>query len=416
MNSMYNHNYILPYTNHSNLEPLVISSAKDFHLITKSGEKILDAQCGNINCNLGYSQHSISESIYRASLDLPFSRHNNGMLAEIGDNYSKRLASYFPHHNKFFFGTSGSDAIETAIRLSYMARLKQKSKKTKIITVKGSYHGSTWLTGAISDLGGLGQHLPDWPENIKVPTPFGNDGAATLEALCKLNTSDISCLVIEPFTYLSGVLESSKEFWQSLENWCINSDVYLILDECASGFHKTGKMFYYHKVGINPTFVCMSKSITAGYAPLSAVAILNHVWNIISEDWIVHGWTNSGTTIGLAAANASLNLYEQNSYNNQRLIDDFLQWLINEHDITATRSIGNFFAFEMKSRKWRRDVGVRFANVALKHNLQLTTFKYDAVARGLVPLNATESYFEELKEKVSLTINDKELLRSSIVN
>ena len=338
------------------------------------------------------------------------------MLAEIGDTYSKRLAKYFPNHSKFFFGTSGSDAIETAIRLSYMTRLKQKSKKTKIITVKGSYHGSTWLTGSISDLGGLGQHLPDWKDNIKLSSPFGNDGSLTIEELKKLDATEVSCVVIEPFTYLSGVLESSRDFWRSLEEWCINSDVYLILDECASGFHKTGSMFYYHKMGITPTFICMSKSITAGYAPLSAVAILNHVWNIICEDWIVHGWTNSGTTIGLAAANTSLSIYEQFNYDNQSMVDDFLSWLKEEHDITATRRIGNFFAFEMKSRKWRRDVGVRFADVALKHKLQLTTFKYDAVARGLIPLNATGDYFEELKEKVSLVINDKQLLRSSIVN
>jgi adenosylmethionine-8-amino-7-oxononanoate aminotransferase len=413
---MYNHNYVLPYTNHSNLEPLVITSAQDFHLITKSGERILDAQCGNINCNLGYSQHTISESIYKASLNLPFSRHNNGMLAEIGDNYSKRLSSYFPHHNKFFFGSSGSDAVETALRLSYMVRLKEKSRKTKIVTVRGSYHGSTWLTGAISDLGGLGQHLPEWPEGIKITSPFGCDGSITLSDLNALDANEISSIVIEPFTYLSGVLESSKEFWIALEKWCCENDVHLILDESASGFFKTGKPFYHNKIGIVPTFVCMTKSITAGYAPLSAVAILNHSWNIIKDDWIVHGWTNSGSIIGLAAADEALNLFENNSYNNESLILEFLEWLKTEHEITSTRNVGNFFAFEMKSRKWRRDVGVRFANVALKHNLQLTTFKYDAVARGLIPLNATESYFEELKEKVSLVVNDKDLLRSSIVN
>jgi adenosylmethionine-8-amino-7-oxononanoate aminotransferase len=338
------------------------------------------------------------------------------MLAEIGDNYSKRLSAYFPHHNKFFFGTSGSDGIETAIRLTYMARLKQKSTKNKIVTVRGSYHGSTWLTGAISDLGGLGQHLPEWPDALKITSPFGNDGFNTLQELKALNANEISCIVIEPFTYLSGVLETSKEFWKELELWCVINDVYLILDECASGFYKTGSMFYYNKVGIVPTFVCMSKSITAGYAPLSSVAILNHVWNIIKDDWIVHGWTNSGSTIALAAADASLSIFESMNYDNQYLIEEFLSWLKNEHEITTTRQIGNFFAFEMKSRKWRRDVGVRFANVALKHDLQLTTFKYDAVARGLIPLNATGDYFEELKEKVSLVVNDKELLRSSIIN
>ena len=98
-------------------------------------------------------------------------------------------------------------------------------------------------------------------------------------------------------------------------------------------------------------------------------------------------------------------------FNNQYLVEEFLDWLISEHDSTSTRQVGNFFAFDMKSRKWRRDVGVRFASVALKHDLQLTTFKYDAIARGLIPLNAGEEYFNELKEKVSRVVEDTSLLR-----
>ena len=408
---MFNYNYVLPYTNHSDLEPLIISSAEDFHLITKSGQRILDAQCGNINCNLGYSQHSISNAIYNASKQLPFSRHNNSMLAEIGVTYSKRLAGYFSHHQKFFFGSSGSDAVESALRLSYMARLKQQSDKTKIVTFKGSYHGSTWLTGAISDLGGLGQHLPDWPENIKLSSPFGNDGQTTLNELAKLDVRKISSIVIEPFTYLSGVLQCSYEFWDELNYFCIANDIHLILDESASGFFKTGSPFHYYALPIEPTFIILSKSITAGYVPLSAVAIHNQIWNQLENEWIVHGWTNSGSVIGLAAANEALNLYEENDYDNHALVEEFLDWLVSEHDITSTRQVGNFFAFDMKSRKWRRDVGVRFASVALKHDLQLTTFKYDAIARGLIPLNAEKQFFDELKEKVSRVVEDPALLR-----
>ena len=408
---MFNYNYVLPYTNHSDLEPLIISSAEDFHLITKSGQRILDAQCGNINCNLGYSQHSISNAIYNASMELPFSRHNNGMLAEIGVTYTNRLVEYFPNHKKFFFGSSGSDGIETALRLSYMTRLKQKSEKTKIVTFKGSYHGSTWLTGSISDLGGLGQHLPDWPENIKLSSPFGNDGQTTLNELAQLDVSKVSSIVIEPFTYLSGVFECHYDFWDELNYFCIANDIHLILDESASSFFKTGSAFHYHSLPIEPTFIVLSKSITAGYVPLSAVAIYNKIWAILESEWIVHGWTNSGSVIGLAAANEALNLFEQNNYNNQSEVEEFLDWLVSEHDITSTRQVGNFFAFDMKSRKWRRDVGVRFASVALKHDLQLTTFKYDAIARGLIPINAGKEYFDELKEKVSAVVEDSALIR-----
>lgn len=408
---MFNYNYVLPYTNHADLEPLIISSAEDFHLITKSGQRILDAQCGNINCNLGYSQHSISSAIYTASQTLPFSRHNNGMLAEVGITYSKRLAEYFPNHKKFFFGSSGSDGIETALRLSYMTRLKQKSEKTKIVTFKGSYHGSTWLTGSISDLGGLGQHLPDWSENIKLSSPFGNDGQVTLNELAQLDVTKISSIVIEPFTYLSGVFECHYDFWDELNYFCIANDIHLILDESASSFFKTGAAFHCHSLPIDPTFIVLSKSITAGYVPLSAVGIHDKIWNELQSEWIVHGWTNSGSVIGLAAANEALNLFEQNNYNNQQLVEEFLDWLISEHDITSTRQVGNFFAFDMKSRKWRRDVGVRFASVALKYDLQLTTFKYDAIARGLIPLNAGKEYFEELKEKVNRVVEDPDLLR-----
>ena len=344
-------------------------------------------------------------------MELPFSRHNNGMLAEIGVTYTNRLAEYFPNHKKFFFGSSGSDGIETALRLSYMTRLKQKSEKTKIITFKGSYHGSTWLTGSISDLGGLGQHLPDWPENIKLSSPFGNDGQTTLNELAQLDVSKVSSIVIEPFTYLSGVFECHYDFWDELNYFCIANDIHLILDESASSFFKTGSAFHYHSLPIEPTFIVLSKSITAGYVPLSAVAIHNKIWDILESEWIVHGWTNSGSVIGLAAANEALNLFEQNNYNNQSEIEEFLDWLTSEHDITSTRQVGNFFAFDMKSRKWRRDVGVRFASVALKHDLQLTTFKYDAIARGLIPLNAGKEYFDELKEKVSAVVESSALLR-----
>lgn len=408
---MFNYNYVLPYTNHSDLEPLIISSAEDFHLITKSGQRILDAQCGNINCNLGYSQHSISNAIYMASKTLPFSRHNNGMLADIGARYSKRLSHYFPKHEKFFFGSSGSDAVETSLRLSYMARLKQKSNKNKIITFKGSYHGSTWLTGAISDLGGLGQHLPQWPDNLKLSSPFGNDGQQTLFELEMLDLSSVSSIVIEPFTYLSGVFECSYIFWEQLDKVCKQNDIHLILDESASSFFKTGNAFYYTSIPIDPTFIVLSKSITAGYMPLSAVAIDNEIWNLLQDEWIVHGWTNSGSVPALAAANEALLIYEENDFNNYNLVEEFLDWLVSEHDITSTRQVGNFFAFDMKSRKWRRDVGVRFASVALKHDLQLTTFKYDAIARGLIPLNAGKQYFDELKEKVSAVVEDSALLR-----
>ena len=333
------------------------------------------------------------------------------MLTTLGNEYSARLVKYFPAHNKFFFGSSGSDGIETAIRLSYITRITQKSSKHKIITVKDSYHGSTWLTGAISDLGGLGQHLPHWPDNIKVSSPFGNDGLQTLEEIKALNPTEISSIVIEPFTYLAGIKESSLEFWLNLYNWCTNNDIHIILDESASSFFKTGAPFYFHKLNIVPTFVVLSKSITAGYAPLSCVAIHDEIWNIIENQWIVHGWTNNGTSIGLAAAHEALNIFEEKQYDNTKQITEFLQWTTDKLEVTETRQVGNFFGIQMKGRKWRRDLGVRFADVSIDHGLQLTTFKYDQVARGCIPINADQKYFTELKEKLSEIINDPRLLR-----
>ena len=108
-----------------------------------------------------------------------------------------------------------------------------------------------------------------------------------------------------------------------------------------------------------------------------------------------------------------MNIFEKNDFDNTEMVSDFLRWVTEEQEVTATRQVGNFFAFEMKSRKWRKDVGVRFANVCLKHGLQLTSFKYDAIARGLIPINADEKYFDELKKKVKLILNDSELTRKS---
>jgi adenosylmethionine-8-amino-7-oxononanoate aminotransferase len=125
----------------------------------------------------------------------------------------------------------------------------------------------------------------------------------------------------------------------------------------------------------------------------------------------VHGWTCSGSIIGLAAANEALNIFETDQYNNTNKITEFLDWLVKEHQVTGTRQVGNFFAFDMKSRKWRRDIGVKFSDIALNYDLQLTTFKYDAIARGLIPINAGDEYFDELKYKVSSVITHTSLLR-----
>lgn len=412
---MYNLNYVLPFSNHSNLNPVVISGAENFHLITNDKRRILDAQCGNICCNLGYSQNSISQSIYQASLNLPYSRYNNGMVSEAGLAYSKRLSSYFPNHKQFFFGNSGSDAIETAIRLSYIVRKKVNSNKHKIVTFKKSYHGSTWLTGSMSDVGGASQHLPSWPDNIMLSTPFGNTGEQTISELKQLDVRDVSVVLIEPFTYLSGVHQCSSTFWSELNQWCKDNDIHLILDESASGFFKVGAPFFLHRLPIDPSFVCLTKSITAGYAPLSATAIHKDVWSSLEDMWIVHGWTHNGNVVGLAAANESLNLFERIA-SNQHLIKDFSDWLIEEEGVSDVRLVGNFFGFDMKSRKWRRDSGVNLASVSLEKDLQLTTFKMDNTARGCIPLNANENYFEELKQKVHDVLNDNRLLRSPVVN
>ena len=322
-----------------------------------------------------------------------------------GVRYTERLSKYFPYHSHFFFGSSGSDAVETAVRLNYLVTGKQK-----IISFDESYHGSTWLTFSISGL--VKGKLPFNPNNIQLPSPFGNDGIETIDALKQINPNEIGCVIIEPFTYLSGVKECSKNFWSYLSIWCELNNVPLILDESASGFFKTGFPFAYKKYGVNPSYIVLTKSITAGYAPLSCVAISNDVWEILSDTTIVHGWTYNGNTLGIAAANAALDIYESLESNEYR-VEAFLRWLQEEHEVPTVRRVGNFWAADLTGRKWRRDVGVRLDKIAIEHGIQITTTMADRTMRGLVPLNAGEDYFEELKAKLTLVLNDSRLLRKS---
>jgi adenosylmethionine-8-amino-7-oxononanoate aminotransferase len=399
-------NYVLPYTKNSELDPTLIEKASDYHIFTSTGAKILDAQCGNINCCLGYSQESISKSIYDASVRLPFSRFNNNMGDVGGIEYTKRLADYFPNHQHFFFGSSGSDGVETAIRLNYLV-----TKKEKIVTFDNSYHGSTWLTTSISGLFSKASfELPKLDMNIRLPSPFGNDGEESIKALESLDSNEIACILIEPFTYLSGVKECSEEFWTQLNIWCADNNVSLILDESASGFFKTGEPFAYTKYKINPSYIVLTKSITAGYAPLSCVAISNMHWESLKDMTIIHGWTYTGNTIGIAAANAALDIYESLE-SNEYGVEAFLRWLQEEHEVPTVRRVGNFWAADLTGRKWRRDVGVRLDKVAIEHGIQITTTMADRTMRGLVPLNSGEDYFEELKAKLTLVLNDSRLLR-----
>jgi putrescine---pyruvate transaminase len=219
-----------------------------------------------------------------------------------------KVASLLPGDlDQVFFASSGSEAVESALKLA-----KQhfyyggEPKRYKVIARRGAYHGQTM--GALSLLGSVHPMRqvmePGVPGSIFVDPPYcyrcpwnqrypGCDllCAKTVETAVQFEMPELVAAVIgEPVMQGFGALSMPAEYWAEVRAICDRYGVLLIVDEVITGFGRTGVMFASERLGIQPDLVTMAKQITSGYVPLSAVAARPFVTDPLPVFLHLHTW------------------------------------------------------------------------------------------------------------------------------
>ncbi|GAW94088.1 adenosylmethionine-8-amino-7-oxononanoate aminotransferase [Calderihabitans maritimus] len=235
---------------------------------------------------------------------------------------------------RVFYSDSGSEAVEIALKMAYQYWQQKENPcpgKTKFLTLTNAYHGDT--IGAVS-VGGIdlfhATYRPLLFETRKVPSPYcyrcpyerdkescSRECLQYIERVLQEEHESIAAFVVEPLIQgAAGMLTSPPGFLKAVRDLCTRYGVLLIVDEVATGFGRTGKMFACEHEGVQPDLMAVAKGITGGYLPLAATLTTEEVYRAFYGEYeekktFFHGHSYTGNQLACAAALANLRLFEE---------------------------------------------------------------------------------------------------------
>ncbi len=396
-----------PYTQMKDCEalpPVLIDRAQGLKLYDDTGNFYYDT-VSSWWCNIhGHNHPHIQQAITRqlATLDhVIFAGFTHKPAIELGERLVDITA---PNLTRVFYSDNGSTAVEVALKtaLQYWHNSGNEAK-TRFACFDRAYHGDT--VGAMSVSGDSAFNQPFGPmlfDTFKVPTPhcyrcpMGREKACchwecveALEDILKANSDTLAAMIVEPLLLAAaGMVMYAPEYLQRVRELTRKYQVLLIIDEVATGFGRTGKMFAYEYASIEPDFLCLSKGLTSGTLPFAATLTTDDVYAAFYDDYaknktLYHGHTYAANPLGCAAALASLEIFDrENTLDHvQTLMPQFHAGLARFEALPCVgdvRMIGTVGALELvcdkaKKTPFDRDrrMGQRIFQEGLKRHLIL---------------------------------------------
>jgi adenosylmethionine-8-amino-7-oxononanoate aminotransferase len=319
---------------HSHLiKPLIgdhypmIDYGKGVYLYDKEGQEYLDACSGAVTANLGHGMEEIIQSIVDQGSKVAFVYRS-----QFSNQPAEDLAAFLHEKTGYpwsFFVNSGSEAVETAIKIALQHwQEKGRPSKRRILSRWLSYHGITF--GALSASGHplrrerFDSVIGDWP-TIEPPycskCPFGKTYpscdlacAEQLEIMItRIGSENIAAFISEPIIGAAGgAITPPKEYYSRIKEICGRNDILFISDEVMTGCGRTGTFLALEQWGIEADIVAVGKGMSAGYAPIAAALMSDEVMDPIINGTriIMSGHTYSGNPLSSAAALAVLKLID----------------------------------------------------------------------------------------------------------
>lgn len=342
-------------------EPLLIERAEGTRLFTTDGKSYIDANSSwwvNVH---GHGHPHIGKAIYEQ-----FQLVDHVIFAGATHKQAIRLAERITHilpqeFQKVFFSDDGSTAVEVALKMVFQYWYNRNTPKKRIIALEGAYHGDTFGAMAIAQRGYFNEpfeHL--FFDADFLPFPDGtNDAEVLKKAENLLKTGEIAGIIVEPLVQGSaGMRIYSADFLDQLTALAHRFDALVIFDEVMTGWGRTGKLFAMDHCLNKPDIVCLSKGLTGGTLPLGLTVTTNPVYEAFLHEEtakaLLHGHSYTGNPLACAAANASLDLFEQTeTWENVERIASSHQWFLKRlqeiPSIENAAVCGTILRFEIKT-------------------------------------------------------------------
>ena len=300
---------------------------------------------------------------------------------------ARRLVNITPGPlKKIFFADNGSSAIEIALKMSFQYFKNKNESRPLFVSLENSYHGETMGALAVGDSGLYKDVYSDiLLKTVQALSPSLVDEDEALEDMKKVlkkYDGKVSAVVIEPLVQCAGSMKMyNPSYITKLRTICDNAGVFLIADEIAVGFGRTGSMFACEQADISPDFLCLSKGITGGYMPLSCVLFTNDIYNAFYCDYnegksFLDSHSYTGNTLACAVANAVLDIFENDNViekNREKieLIKNLTKPLEKLPNVKEVRQRGMICAIELQGYDPEQRIGLKFFEEALKEGIYI---------------------------------------------
>ncbi len=327
--------YWMPYTDNRwfKKNPKLLDSAKGMYYKTPTGDSILDAVAGLWCVNAGHCREKIVKAVQKQVEKMDY-----GLSFQMGHGlafeFANKLVELLPYNlNHVFFSNSGSEAVDSALKISLAYHQARGSKgKTKFIGRARGYHGSgfggTSVGGIVANrnqypnlLHGVvhlpSTHIPEKNSFSFGQPKYGDYKADELIDIINFHGKDsIAAVIVEPVAGSTGVLVPPLGYLEKLRKICTTNDILLIFDEVITGFGRLGDSFAASRFKVFPDLITMAKGITNATVPMGAVGVTSEIYNILYRTHkkgieLFHGYTYSGHPLACAAGLATLETYEE---------------------------------------------------------------------------------------------------------
>jgi adenosylmethionine-8-amino-7-oxononanoate aminotransferase len=301
-----------------------VVSAKGVRLTLADGRELVDGMSSWWAAIHGY-RHPVLDAAVAGQLQDMAHVMFGGLTHPLAVRLARLLIDITPEPlTKVFFADSGSVSVEVAIKMALQFwRSRGRTAKSRLLTVRGGYHGDTFGAMAVCDpVGGMHQLFADLlPGHVFAPIPPARHEpayAAELERLVAMHAHELAAIIVEPVVQGAGGMRFYDPAWlRTLRELADGHDVLLILDEIATGFGRTGTLFGCEHAGVSPDIMCVGKALTGGYLTMAATLCTDRVARGISEGEagvLMHGPTYMANPLACAAAVASIGLLRERDW------------------------------------------------------------------------------------------------------
>ena len=334
--------YLHPFTDFKSLgkkKSRIITRGDGVYIYDSDNNKILDGMSGLWCVNIGYGRQELVEAATEQLKELPYYNSFFQCATPPSIELAHLLKSITqPQFNRVFYTGSGSEAIDTMIRVTrrYWELMDQPERKT-IIARENAYHGST--IGGVSLSGMKMMHSQGGPflskiEHIGQPYWFGSDRELSSndfglkmaglleEKINEIGAENVAAFVGEPIQGAGGVIIPPETYWPEIQRICSQYGILLVTDEVICGFGRLGQWFGADYYQVQPDLMTFAKGVTSGYLPLGGVMVGDRVGDVLIDKGgeFTHGYTYSGHPATCAVAIANINIIQS-----EKLIENVTQ-------------------------------------------------------------------------------------------